>query len=148
MIQNLCTECEKVVDGLPVIDNRCPRCDCENFKTFSKKYEEIKFSTMDMYYESCSTRKETLGSLADKNTKKFGRTYVEENAHIQKVQRQKRIEEIFAQQGKKIVKSSGKKPWYRDGKGLISESEAQKFLKEHDVKVETKEKVVKKKVKK
>lgn len=144
--QTFCSECDKVIDDLPIIDGCCPRCDAKEFKKIYKKYESNKYSNMDMYYESCATKKETIGSLADKNTKKFGKGHIEEIETIKKINRQKKIEQIFEERGLKQIKSSGKTPWYRNGKSMITESEAVKFIKENDIGVKTVKKT--KKVKK
>lgn len=133
--QTFCSECDKVVDDLPIIDGHCPRCDIPNFKIIVKEYQVDNFSNMDMYYTSCSPPKQTVGSIADKNTKKFGKNFIEEAETIKKINRDKKIDQMFAEKGWKRVKTSGKTPWYRDGKSMITEAEAVKFMKENDVKV-------------
>lgn len=143
--QTFCKECDKVVDDLPVVDGCCPRCDCPNFVSIVKIYETDKFSNMDIYYESCATRKETLGGLADKNAKRFGRNHIEEAEHFRKIQRDQRIDEIFAKKGKKRVKSSGITPFYREGGKKMTESEANKFLAEYKDEVSVKPAKVRKK---
>lgn len=138
--QIICLFCNKDTEGFWTEQNiyeiRCPHCDTagkpDDFVT--KVYETEKYSNMDMYYVSCSTVKETLGRVADQNTKKMG-SYVQELDATRGKERKEKIDQM----GKNFARS-GKRPFYRPDKdGPISESEAQKIIKEFDIGVKNKD---------
>lgn len=108
MLQKICVICRKDVVGYKIIDGKCPHCD-EHLAYIESDYQPASFANMDAYYQSCSPPKQTIGSLADKNTKKLG-GYVQEVEYKKKEDRYQAAKEKL---GSSMPKKSGKRPFYR-----------------------------------
>lgn len=128
--QKICIVCNKDVTGQTVVGGFCPICD-EPLKIRFSDYETEPFANMDAYYSSCATPKGTVGGLADRNTKLLGSNYIAEQLELKKAKREEGLKRLEQKTGKKTVKKSGNRPFYRPHSDKpITDSEAAKIIKE------------------
>lgn len=138
----VCTVCNKDVADLygvktPKKNVKCPNCwevgdlvfKEDRLSVFSSSQE-----SMNALYPSCKSPKETLGKLADKNTKNMG-SYAQELNILKKEQRKAAIDKIMEKTGKKpLSKKSNKRPFYRPDRDTpITHDEANKICKELNI---------------
>lgn len=128
-----CPHCNASLGCWYLPERECEHCDKVIGKAIENKVksEREAFSVMDAYYSSCKTKVETLGGAADKNSKNFGRNFIEEQDYLRKIRKEEGLKKLEEKSGKKVVRKSGKRPWYRPNSDKpISETEAKKIINE------------------